>query len=426
MTQISPTPAAPVTDAYRPVSLLAIIGLALGLASNAVFFFDNIGALLLLSLPALFVSILAKHRVRKSEGTLAGGTVATAGIILSLISSLGWYTSHLTQQWVLSRESRRFLENEWFVKLQQNKIADAFLDAVEPQYRIQPKDLQQLRNHYAARGESRYDEFRTNPLIQMLLRQGSQVQWQHRRLEDWSYSLGTYTVKHRYHVTSPELEGEVLLTVKSTKAKDAKSSARVWQYEGWDDAGIQFTAYGQELGRAIAQARDRLQTWVRHVSSSEWDEALAITELSPEQKPREVAVLRFGTLAMVPTLSAAQAPVLSAVALSTPGPSSPHLSRLNDACVSLRGVKPSTAVPGPDPLRLVLLKARRQGADWELDFEFILERTETTSLMIVTGKEYQLKVSFQGGGGESGASRWRITKYSYETLGDVKRMPQRM
>lgn len=280
----------PQVDVYRPLSPMALVGLAFAIASLFIFVVDQGWLLLFLAVPGLLISLLARYRIHRAEGTLAGAALSAVGIALSLVSLLGWSTKYFVTYWIVQSESREFLEN-----FQKNLREDAegkraFLDTIDPQARAlaanikldQPDAVAQLRRRFGPAGGmagSLYTGFRNDTLWQMLLRYGGDVKWQRRGGGSWRYDQGKYIIEHRYAVSTPEIEGEVYLVATST----TKEGKREWKVEGFGPTGARFleapkpTLYGERMTEARNDAHMAFAVWFTQVVDDHKDRALALT-----------------------------------------------------------------------------------------------------------------------------------------------------
>ncbi len=284
MSKLAPLQPVSSEESYRPISPLAIVGLGLGLLS-VVTWFDFPWLLLFLPLPGLIISMIARRRIRHSEGTLAGEWVAAAGIALCLINGLGWVTMHLTKGEIIRREAKQFAEG-WFAKLRESKepAAEAFLDTVSPrdrQVNLDPDDmLKSLRGSFPP---NQYVNFRNSPLPSLLLRHGEAVKWTPRGMREWDYQQGGYRVEYRYQVETPEYQPmDVILVLRTVEVTGPKGRRREWMV---DLNQSRFAAEpapnerGREMAQAATAAQETLKKWVDLLATGKRDEALAMTTL---------------------------------------------------------------------------------------------------------------------------------------------------
>ncbi len=108
--------------AYRTVSILALVSLALGLVSPLAFFAP---LLMVLPITGAILGLLAVRRIATSDGALIGRTAALAGLVLSVASITAASTRTQLTQYLLSRQARATAV-EWFTLLQHGNVEQAF------------------------------------------------------------------------------------------------------------------------------------------------------------------------------------------------------------------------------------------------------------------------------------------------------------
>jgi len=284
MAEVAPTPPA-TQESYRPVSGLAIAGLVLAVASALVFLLDSPWLLPLLAGPGLLLCFLARRRIRRADGTLAGYHLAGLGAAIALVVVLVYVTRHFTIYWIIRSESREF-QDRWLQRMLEGKEGHAFLDTVPPEQRqitFNPTDLRKLRAHFPSPGnpdESLFDAFRRAHMTGALLRYRDRFQWEYRGFEEMTYALGSYGVKHRYRIATPEISGDVIFTLRSGEAKLASGPRREWRVE---IAAAEFapqpaptpTDYGLDLHDAQREGSKVMKLWLRSVADGERDKAEA-------------------------------------------------------------------------------------------------------------------------------------------------------
>src|SRR5262245_36933743 len=119
---------------YRPLSVLAMLALGLGVFAPLSLLSINLGLFVALPLPGLIISIIACRRIAAAEGALAGGRLAQVGLGLNLMSVVAWLTMYLMTSWVIQRESQEFAD-KWIAKLHDGRVGEAFLDTMVPKTR---------------------------------------------------------------------------------------------------------------------------------------------------------------------------------------------------------------------------------------------------------------------------------------------------
>jgi hypothetical protein len=117
---------------YRSLSLLAVLGLALGLVSAAALLDPLAWVLPVL---AAVVSLAALRRIAREPQTLAGRKVAWAGLTLSLLFGAAAPCDWFLYRYLLAREAVAFAR-PWFQLLGQHQTHNAYLLTVDPRSRL--------------------------------------------------------------------------------------------------------------------------------------------------------------------------------------------------------------------------------------------------------------------------------------------------
>src|SRR5262249_61766705 len=116
-------------------ALYAVIALLLGLvALLSRKPMPALGATLVVPVTAFLVCLLARFRIKSSEGTLAGGALANWGAILSLVVCLGYAAYSFGVYFALKQQSEAFA-NEWLDLLRQGQTGRAAWRTLPPRPR---------------------------------------------------------------------------------------------------------------------------------------------------------------------------------------------------------------------------------------------------------------------------------------------------
>ena len=288
MAQVQPARPIGTEDVYRPVSILAIVGLGLGLISPLVWLVDSTAFALFLPLPGLVISAVARYRIRHSDGTLAGAGVAAAGLVLSMVVAVSWITVDLTTYLIIRTESQSFLE-QWLASARRGEEVETFLATLSPETRkdVKPEDRnpQSLRALFPATGGNAFDSFRYNPLVAMLLRYGDRAQLERVGIDSWYYNLGSYSVKYRYHMVTPEVEADVQFLVRSEDRDTPAGKRREWVMVIGNAQlvreTVRDTPYGTDLREAMGESTKVLNRWIGYLSDGKKEAALRMVYVSP-------------------------------------------------------------------------------------------------------------------------------------------------
>jgi hypothetical protein len=266
-------------EPYRPVSLLAIAGLALAVLYIALVvvvaglgFFQATpmflpGWTLLLAMAAAGVSLLGLWQIRESEGTRAGQSLARWGLALSIFAGLGYAAYQYFTGLALIQQANDFLmvksddDSGFFPRLQSGdptEINHAFLLTYPESARVgmNPKDLRAIEMRFERKGakapNSPLSQFRDNFLVRSIAQHGPKAKIEPFGVEKWSYEQGGYLVSRNYRIMLPEMTVDLLTPVHSTEGDERK-----WflDFRRMEFKRSELTALGKELLEASRSAR---------------------------------------------------------------------------------------------------------------------------------------------------------------------------
>jgi hypothetical protein len=373
---VSPTVPPPV-DAYRPVSMLAVVGCGLSVASVAVFLLAT-DWLIVFPIVGLIISLIALQRIKKADNALAGAGIARIGIALGLVISLSWATMQLTSYIVLQYESTRFVE-QWLECIRDGKDSLAFIATTQPRNRpdqLKAEDLEtrMLRAKYASPDGPAYDKFLAVPTAELLLRGGKDIRWEKVGTPEFYYYQGSWNFRHRYRVYTPETEMDIIFKVISDDVQRQGAPRREWRLDiagsnMVEDSSVALP-YGRDLSKARQDAFRALNYWISLVGYAKKDAAAAQLQDAPQVRNE------FNQL-------------YNAL---RPGAG-------NEATVALKGKQ------------FVVLKAKQEGKKWSLTLRGTVE----------TGpRDVDFQITWENDDVDSPKSNWAIADLKY--LGDRKRM----
>jgi hypothetical protein len=257
----SPRPSAPVTSSdtcYRPVSVWAVVGLAVagsfalwlliaaGIALNARQPLLLHPATLLLPLAAALLSVIGWRQVLHSEGTRVGLRLAQWGLTLSLLFGLGYAAYYGFGYDAVRRQAQEFTLH-WFELVRHSGDSEvdkcaAFWNTIDPLRRDRTRDLNNAETRQSLAGEpaklaalkedlrNRY-YWGTNPGTQgpfprffehevvLLLQQGgAPTSIEPLGVRSWEYlpgKEGGYSLEQMFRITTREGVFEVAVQVMS-------------------------------------------------------------------------------------------------------------------------------------------------------------------------------------------------------------------
>jgi hypothetical protein len=152
------------TTEYRSLSVLAIVGLILGLASP---FCLAAPLLMVIPLVGAAVSIIALRQIAASDGALAGQWTASIGLVLCVACAIGAMTHKSLVRSLRSHQAEVFGE-KWIGLLLSGKVDEAFRLTVDSwRGQLPPEPA------VPAPAKSPQDVFKDNPVIKELAAAGA-------------------------------------------------------------------------------------------------------------------------------------------------------------------------------------------------------------------------------------------------------------
>jgi hypothetical protein len=291
--------------AYQPLSLLAIAGFGVAVVYAAVVLLGFLAWLvlgspwlmslwtLLIPLAAVVLSLIARARIQRSEGTLAGLALTRWGITLSVLFGL-IYTSYTAATYLVFRQQAQAFTQQWFAELAAGNTEKAFVLTLPPVSRpdlSSPNLRNDLENRFNTPGEmSRrgyYSDFLASPEVRLLLQAGPEVEIKPRGVSGLDYVQGGYQVKQTYQVTAPDWNYELLVTVHGVKPQGKEFQGRQWQVRMPELQRRTFnpTARGRALQNAQVQAQAFAMNWANQLRAGELDKVYLATR-DPAERER--------------------------------------------------------------------------------------------------------------------------------------------
>ncbi len=293
---------------YRPLSGLAILGLACGViygilvvVSVALAFFRHEpfllpSWLLLLAAAGFGLSVLALRQIRNSEGTRAGTGLARLGLWVSLLAGLGYGTYSAFTGLAIRQQANRFLTEKeqgkaassgFFPHLQAGDIEAAYLLTLAPRLRTNRADA-------IAQGLTATDEknpkgqltiFAEADFVQLLQDPKARVEPQ--GVRTWAYEGKGYKVERIYRIVTPEGSFEMPVTVQSADSDDPREGRR-WRVLWSPGEPLQrlphlTTDLGDKMRRMRGRAIGFVQTFLQNVGQQRIMETYFATRAPSER-----------------------------------------------------------------------------------------------------------------------------------------------
>jgi hypothetical protein len=310
-----PTPVAPPehlgdTLVYRPVSGLAIAGLALALLYTAMVLVSTAVALVqgtpfflsdltvLLAIAGAGLSLLGMWQIRTSEGTRAGLKVARWGLWLSIVSGSGYMAYAIATAAAIKQQANRFLTEPgedagFFPLLQKGDINDAFLltQTYSRRSGANPRDQDKMRLQFdAPTGPhptgwlTQLEESQLVRLFEQARLRNDKVSVEPAAVRGWSYEAKGYKVERTYRIATPETVADVFVTVQSVE-NDGTGAGRKW-FVVWPSSGIrsaQDTPAGEKMSQLRWDGRGFIDAWLAKLNRGQRPDAFLDT-LEPEKR----------------------------------------------------------------------------------------------------------------------------------------------
>lgn len=295
---------------YQPLSLLAVAGFGLALLYAVVVLLGFVSSVLIGSpwlmpiwtmvFPVLAgtLSLTARGRILRSEGTLAGLALARWGATLSLLAAL-IYASHSIATYIyLKREAESFTR-QWFAHLTEGKVDEAFVLTLPPANRppLGTSLRDTIENRFNTPGENSrrglYSEFTLADWFRLIRIGGTQTEIQMLGLGQRDYARGGYQVEPRFRVTTPDCIFEIVVPVHGLKSQTKESQGREWQVirERVEIVRRESTGRGLVLFQLGPQAQGFAHEWIELLRKG-GVEAAYLNTREPEKRVELDQVLR--------------------------------------------------------------------------------------------------------------------------------------
>lgn len=279
----------PPVDAYRPLSMLALAGFALGafyalvvVAGGLVSFFLRVPWLLsfwavLLPTAGFILSWLAWRGIRDSEGTLTGEGLANTGMALSVVFGLTYGAYYMATYVAVRQQARNFVEKVWLERVRNGEIEKAFLLTLGPPRPAEDAPdlrttLETLHNTPRKEGSGAFTAFSQGSLVRFIQSGGPSLELVPLGVQSLAYEKGGYNVALLYRLKSPSMDGNIYVTVKSAENPSKGAPGRQW-YVVRDETGPSSsndrpepTPEGRSMLSLAQEANNFTQEWLNAVT----------------------------------------------------------------------------------------------------------------------------------------------------------------
>jgi hypothetical protein len=168
-------------------------------------------------LPAIGVvlALIARSKIKNSEGTRSGLGLATTALWICCVGGASYAAFAFASSIVVEREART-AANKFFKKLQDGQFTRAFLDTIDPDRRTAatPDDPYELIKSYPE-----FSSFQTNSLVRLYRRYGKQVEVQTVGGGSVEQAQAGFQVIQNFRLHSPEGEFDATIALTATETK---------------------------------------------------------------------------------------------------------------------------------------------------------------------------------------------------------------
>jgi hypothetical protein len=266
----------PLSPHYKPLSVLALVAFVTAavysviIGTLAVVAFST-GQTLFLPLwlilfpaGAVAAAVIARQQIRRSEGTLSGGALASWAWWLGTLFGLGFLAFYFATYLAVTKQARDFSEI-WLSKLRDGNLTEAFLLSVEPAVRKFDKasDEEAILERYGGMPlrarKGLLAAFEDRDIVRIFLQGGPKTQFSSLGPKNWQYDKGGYKVWQTFLIMSPLGAWDVQVTVQS--AEGPEFEGRQW-FVSLNDVAITGKT-DSPLGMAIDVFRKQSRAFIR-------------------------------------------------------------------------------------------------------------------------------------------------------------------
>jgi hypothetical protein len=300
------TPSFASETAYQPLSVLAVVGLLVGVG-YAVGLMVMAGGAFASGTPSLLpvlvvvffpllglgLSVAAWVHINNSEGTLSGLRLARWGIWLSLLTGFG-YLAYYAATFFAVREEARGVSETFFKKLSEDQTLSAFLLTLDPTVRPRedPNKPLELRRDVEKRFNPAQESSPRGPLgffqhcdlVRFLRQAGPEAKWDLLHADGFSYEKGGFRIKLKYRLSGPEASANVTVSLQQG-TEESQGQWHVVMGETTMPADIELTDLGRQRAEVRLQASDYIRAWVRDLIDKKTKEAFLET-CEPDQRAK--------------------------------------------------------------------------------------------------------------------------------------------
>lgn len=290
---------------YKPLSGLAVASFILGglsalalLVLGVLSFFAHSPLILppsalLIPVAGAVLALVGAFLIRRSEGARTGLGLTRWGWWLSILSCLLYLAFSVGSYFAVSFQAQAFID-QWFKKVQQGKIAAAFLDTKDPSTRLadNPDDPLRMMIRYGIQGDDgkRGDMgyFAQDEVVRLIQQAGPEAKFKSLGLRGWDYKEGGYLLQLNYQIITQEGTFEVLFPVRSKEGKELKGRQWwiTWSSDQMLGSSATLTNQGVTMLAWRKSARSFANLWIEQRNQKKFEECYLDT-LDPSQEWQE-------------------------------------------------------------------------------------------------------------------------------------------
>jgi hypothetical protein len=275
--------------AYRRLSAMAVASVALGGSFAIYLVFAGLVGLrertpLLLVAPVQAIPVLgfalamiSLLLINKSDGTLAGRSLANWGLWLSVVFGLGYWAYYGATYFAVRQQSDVFV-TEWLNKLAKGRISSAFVDCQAPgmRSRINPEDEETININFklffgpqASQKGLPLDIFKENELIRIFIQGLEETKVEPKGIQEWDFENQSYRVSRIYEITTEEGKWDVQITSRGMESPNREYEGRQWIIV-WSESKVlshQLSAVGLRIQDLKGVAGQIAADWISRLSN---------------------------------------------------------------------------------------------------------------------------------------------------------------
>lgn len=297
---------------YRPLSFLAIAGFGVSVLYAVIVVG---GALLsfwggtpwlmdkwtvLIPILGALLSWLATWSIQRSEGTLAGTSLARWGLLICLFTGLGYWAYFGATYFAIRSQADAFARG-FLDKIVQGKLDAAFVDSLRPVDQREGLSEEALRQELEMRhnpagpngAHGPYSTFAMTNMVRLLTQTDSPPEIISRGASLFEYAEGGYHVTLNYHIKTSRFAFDAIVTVQGNESRHHEFKGRRW-YVKLQESGVPGsspqvpTEEGSWYLSQMQNASRMEEAWLALLRQGRADEAFLLTlPAEQRQKARE-------------------------------------------------------------------------------------------------------------------------------------------